>query len=272
MRRFHLWALGLALFLASCGSHAQDAQDAGTSSGKDDVSVEETSPRQDDPNGGLRDTIVMEPVFGYRFSIQGDFDGDGKIERLTEHYISGIDRNEVAKFYSDISDYERFMTLVEQKQPISFLLSDNRRIDTLHVSNAPQVLGLSFLKNEGDLNGDGTDEISYVIDWADMSSINTYAVMTNINGQWKELYSFGIWDWQLPDFPGSVAYFGGFGLDARYFLQPDDTICLRQKKDLEDFPGLLRKIRPYVIEIIYCNPGSELDTAVIDLRAPRSED
>lgn len=272
MRRFRFWGFGLSLFLASCGNFIEDTQGAGTSSGADELSSEDAVLDPDDLDGGLNDTIVMEPVFGYRFSIRGDFDGDGKIESLTEHYISGIDRNEVAKFYTDISDYERFMTLVEQKQPMSFLLSDNQRIDTLHVSSAPQVLGLSFLKNEGDLNGDGADEISYVIDWADMSSINSYTVMTNVNGQWRELYSFDIRDWQLPDFPGSVAYYGDFGLDGRYFLQPDDTICLRQKKELKDFPGLVRRIRPHVIQIIYCNPAIEMDTAVIDLRAPRSED
>ncbi|MGG9961194.1 hypothetical protein [Ferruginibacter sp. SUN106] len=115
----------------------------------------------------------IKPVFGYRFIISGDFDGDGKKEQLIEHFFSGVDNKETNKFYEGLSDYDQLVALTVKKDPVSFVLSDNKNIDTLGISSTSQLLGLSFLKNEGDLNGDGTDEVSYVVNWASWSSVNT---------------------------------------------------------------------------------------------------
>lgn len=150
-----------------------------------------------------------KPIMGYRFVISGDFDGDGKQEQLTEHYYSAIHHTETNKWYADI-DYDELVRLTMQKEPYTFLLSDNARIDTFHISNTHQQLGLSYLKNEGDLNGDGTDEISYVVNHADWSSLNTWHIATYNDNQWQILYSFTIWDWQLPDLPGTASQYGLF--------------------------------------------------------------
>lgn len=103
----------------------------------------------------------MDPVLGN--IISGDFDGDGKKERLVE-YSSGFD---IDSFYDSSTDYDQLVTLTEKKNLYSFVISDNKCIDTLHINSGGEILGLFYLKNEGDLNGDGTDEVSYVIDWAD---------------------------------------------------------------------------------------------------------
>jgi len=45
--------------------------------------------------------LKLKPVFGYRFSITGNFDGDEKKDTLTEHFFSGIDHKETNKFYEN---------------------------------------------------------------------------------------------------------------------------------------------------------------------------
>lgn len=134
-----------------------------------------------------------KPVLGYRFIISGDFDGDGKKESLIEHFYSKLDNKPTNKFYENLPDYNKLITLLCLKQPMSFLNSDNKRIDTLHIDGYTNF-GLSYLKNEGDLNGDGTDEVSYVVDWADRSNSNAWNLVTYKNNKWIELYSFPIWD------------------------------------------------------------------------------
>lgn len=201
---------------------------------------------------------------GYRFIISGDFDGDGKQEQLTEHYYSAIDHAETNKWYADI-DYEDLVLLTMQKEPYTFLLSDNPRIDTFHISNTTQQLGLSYLKNEGDLNGDGTDEISYVINHADWSSINTWHIATYKNNQWQVLYTFTIWDWQLPDLPGTASQYGLFGLMDKNPISGPDTINLLLEKQLLEFEGLVKKIDTNKIRIIYHTDEAEIDTMIVTL-------
>eukprot|EP01035_Chromulina_nebulosa_P064677 gene64677-88475_t len=49
-------------------------------------------------------------------------------------------------------DYDDLVDRINKRNLRSFLLSDNVGIDTLHIGGG---LGLSLLRNEGDLNGDG---------------------------------------------------------------------------------------------------------------------
>lgn len=205
------------------------------------------------------------PVFGYRFVIEGDFDGDGKREALTEHYVSTLDNNETDKFYEDM-DYDELVALTVKKAPYSFLLSDNPLIDTMRISTNAQQFGLAYLKNEGDLNGDGTDEISYVINYADWSSSNTWHIATYKNGQWQTLYRFAIWDWQLPDLPDTHNRYGLFGLEDKTIIPANDTLNRRIEQNLLDFEGLVKKMENNRIRIIYSNDEAELDTMIIRLK------
>jgi len=139
--------------------------------------------------------VAHHPVFGYRFVITGDFDGDGKKEKLIEHYYNGIENKETNKFYDGLIDYGDLVEQASRDKTYSFVLSDNKNIDTLNIASDGRSFGLSYLKNEGDLNGDGTDEVSYVVNNADWSNLNTWHIMTYKKGQWKDLYYFAIWDW-----------------------------------------------------------------------------
>jgi hypothetical protein len=207
----------------------------------------------------------IKPIFGYRFIISGDFDGDGKKEQLIEHYFSRLNNKESNKFYDGLSDQGQLVDLTVKKQPFSFALSDNKAIDTLHIAENLQLLGLLYLKNEGDLNGDGTDEVSYVVDWADWSSLNTWHIVTFKNKKWKEIYSFDIWDWQLPDLPETFNQYGLFGLEKRVIIT-NDTLNKRLEKELNSFEGLVKKIKRNKIQVIYRNKEGDGDTLVVDLK------
>lgn len=207
----------------------------------------------------------IKPVLGYRFIISGDFDGDGTKEKLTEHFLSGLDNKETNKFYENLPDYEQLVALTEKKEPISFITSDNKRIDTLHISSDKQLLGLFYLKNEGDLNGDGSDEVSYVVNWADWSSLNICHLITYKNKKWTELYSFPIWDWQLPDLPETFDQYGPFGLEQKIINTVDDTLNKRLENEFLNFEGLVKKIKTNQVQVIFRNKEADEDTMVVDL-------
>jgi len=110
-----------------------------------------------------------------------------------EHYFDSETNKEVAKFIEGMEDATRTMRI----SPFSFMLSDNNKIDTLKIASGAQVSGVLFIKNEGDLNEDGRDEISYVIHWSDWSSLNTWHIVTYRNNQWEEFLKFPITEFQL---------------------------------------------------------------------------
>jgi len=208
----------------------------------------------------------LKPIFGYRFVIKGDFDGDGKTETLVEHFFDRLTNKETNKFYDSL-DYDRLVgIIVKYKDPFSFILSDNKNIDTLIIYSGGQLLGLSFLKNEGDLDGDGADEISYVVNWADWSNLNTSHLMTYKHNRWKELYSFEIWDWQLPDLPQTFNQYGPFGLQDKIINTTNDTTYQRLTKELESFRGFIKKIKTNKIQVRFRNEESMEDSTIVDLQ------
>lgn len=205
----------------------------------------------------------IKPVFGYRFKISGDFDGDGNKENLTEHYVSGIDGKETNKLYEGLTAFSQLVELVDRKKPISFVRSDNPRIDTLPISSNGQLLGLSYLKNEGDLNGDGTDEVSYVIDCADRSNLNTWHIVTYKDRQWKPLYSFSIRDYQLPDLPQTFNQHGPFGLEDKVVNTTNKKVNKQLERELLKFKGLVKKVGTNKIRITgYDDYGEDLNITV----------
>ena len=212
-----------------------------------------------------KSSAKLIPILGYRFRITGDFDGDGKKEILTEHFISGIDHKETYKFYEN-GDYDTLVSLNHGKKPISFLSCNRKGIDDYMIDSGGSSLGLAYLKNEGDLDGDGADEISYVVDWADWSNVNDCNIMTYKDHKWKELYSFEIRDWQLPDLPQTYNQYGLFGLENKIVNEEDTAANKIIEKNLKDFRGLIKKIADNKIRITNMSIDAEKDTRVVDLR------
>ncbi|MFC4263981.1 hypothetical protein ACFOWM_13910, partial [Ferruginibacter yonginensis] len=253
-------------FFASCDTSKKKKVDIKTLSHNDTL-----QPYRSNTKNQLQETLKtitknIKPIFGYRFIISGDFDGDGKKEKLVEHYYSALDNKETNKFYDSLSEYEQLVELTIKKKPFSFVLSDNIIIDTLHISFGGQLLGLAYLKNEGDLNGDGTDEVSYVVNWADWSNLNTWHLVTYKNRMWTELYSFPIWDWQLPNLPKTFNQIELFELEQKIINTTNDTINKKIEKELSNFKGLVKKIKRSKIQVIFRNDEAEEDTMIVDLK------
>lgn len=206
------------------------------------------------PAVGSPDSCLV-PIMGSRLVLQGDFDGDGLADTLTEHFFSNIDHLETNKYYKDL-DYDLMVKLNDHQSPFSFVSCSNSKIDTLQIGSG-LMFGLSWLKNEGDLNGDGTDELSYVVDLADWSSLNHCTLMTYRNHQWEVLYRFPIWDWQLPDLPMTDSEYGLFGLQ-------DKVIGGDAAASRENFSGFIKKIKSGKIMVWFENKG-EQDSAIIRL-------
>ncbi|QEM04161.1 hypothetical protein DIU31_011820 [Mucilaginibacter rubeus] len=216
--------------------------------------------RQVNPKGGGQEKPRL--VWGYRFVINGDFDGDGRQEKLTEHYFNGLTNKETNKFYN--GDYDYDIKMANGKRSYSFIVCDNeliRRIDVVPVGN----FGLLYLKNEGDLNGDGGDEISYVTNKADWSSFNEYKIMTYKNRKWVVLYWFPIWEWQLPELPRVGNQTVALGSNQVIALN-SDTTDKKLLKELKVFNGLVKKAGKNKIQIIYRSKDISQDTIIVGLK------
>lgn len=206
----------------------------------------------------------LKPVLGYRFIIEGDFNGDGKKEKLIEHYYSEKEKKETCKYYENIEELDQLIAVTIRKQTRSYLLSDAKKIDTLNF-NYLDNFGLAFLKNEGDLNGDGTDEISYVLDYADYSSLNSWHIATYKNNQWKDIYTFPIWDWQLPDLPDAPNQYGLFGVQNKIITTENDSLNKALEKQIKEFKGLVHKVKKNRIEVIYRTDDADEGKKIVKL-------
>ena len=127
--------------------------------------------------------------------IEGDFNGDGEKEKIYESFVSSFDNQEIVLEHTD--DYEYLVEQVVKLSPKVSLKCSDRRIESLQLSENAQLFGVSWLRNIGDVNGDGSDEISVVIDWADWSSVNWCLIYTYKSGGWVEMDKFEIREWQL---------------------------------------------------------------------------
>jgi len=194
------------------------------------------------------DISYFKPIWGYRFAITGNFMGSGKIDTLYEHYYSMARHRETNKFFDSV-EYDDMVGLAIEQNPWSFLTCSNKKIDTLQISRDGQLFGIAWLKNEGDLLGDGKDEISYVVNWADWSSLNTCHIMTYTTHGWKELYHFEVHDWEIPDLPDYQTDYGLFGADGGHSSYKNDTVNQRLLKEMKLFSGFIRKVRPGIIEV-----------------------
>jgi hypothetical protein len=91
-----IWRFATALLLEAIALLTFVGFYSCNSNKKHSIIVEKDTSKVQTPKDSV--VITHRPVFGYRFVITGDFDGDGRKERLVEHYYSGIDNKETYKF------------------------------------------------------------------------------------------------------------------------------------------------------------------------------
>lgn len=145
-------------------------------------------------------------IWGYRFVLVGDFDGNQQQDTLVEAFVDSTGK-ETNKFFENLEllDYQLYTKIWKTK---SYMYCSNATIDTFR---ATSHLGVEYAEVIGDIDGNGTDEIGIVPYHADMSSMNVYSIYTYKEGKWMEFYSFGIRDWRFPVLPGYNPLYGLFG-------------------------------------------------------------
>lgn len=207
----------------------------------------------------------IEPIWGHRFQVSGDFNADGVQDTLKEHFYSHRDHKETNKYFSGIDDALILYDSVDARVCQSFLLCSNPKLDTVPIGG---VLGPLWLRNEGDLDGDGGDELSFVESYPQQSSMNECVIASFKNGKWKILYRFEIREWQFPPLPQAGKTYGLFGGESQYTIDVSDSVNLQLQKQLDDFPGLITKLKDGKIEVQTFNSEMIDTTLVVDLSKP----
>ena len=85
--------------IVSCDSSTMQNQNDKTVSQSDTSQPNSTKTTKQIEESIKTTSNNLKPVFGYRFILTGDFDGDGSEEKLIEHFVSGVDSKETNKFY-----------------------------------------------------------------------------------------------------------------------------------------------------------------------------
>ena len=209
------------------------------------------------------DQQEIKPIWGHRFKISGDFDGNGQQETLTEFYYSHRDQKETNKYFKGIEDVWVLYDSAEIRKCQSFLLCSNSKLDTIPVSG---ILGPIWLKNEGDLDGDGGDEVSFVASYPQQSSLNFCRLLSYKKNQWKELYTFEIREWQIPPLPQAGKTYGLMGSDGLYETDKDDSLNRDLAEAFNAFPGFISKIKNGKVKIYTFTEMAEDTVVVLDLK------
>jgi hypothetical protein len=134
----------------------------------------------------------------------GDFNGDGKEDQLKETLISVV-KNQSIDALPQL-EYDSLVSFINEKKPVLNLKSENKNIPELILTKNASF-GLLWINNEGDLDNDGADEVSVVIDWADWSQVNSCIVCSLKKDKWIEYAKFDVREWQIsqnPDFKGFI--------------------------------------------------------------------
>mgnify|MGYP003623370535 CR=1 FL=1 len=186
----------LLVFIFSC-NNAQKTNAQNDSASDTIVSVSDTVQTVCDEVDANKLTINPQPI-----KVAGRWRNKETIDTL---YISLYSRKlnkEIASplFFIDKCEYDRLVGFAVELDPIVYIFNNNNPTDTLKIENeSGQLFGLYFAVNEGDLDGDGLDELLYMVDWADWSSTNTFHIASYKNNKWIDLYSFPVWEWQFDE-------------------------------------------------------------------------
>ncbi|MFT4224650.1 hypothetical protein [Dysgonomonas sp.] len=166
--------------------------------------------------------------------VVGDWDGTGRRDTLYECYYSRVLKREIVSplfLYRDKISYDSLVDIASNLDPVIYIVNKNQSMDTITIDARGQLFGMYFLDNKGDLDGDGKDELLYMTNFADWSSVNTYNICSRKNGKWINLYNFAVWEWQ--------------------FEEGDKNV--------------IKKLPDYKIKITFCNEEAMEDTKIVDL-------
>jgi len=178
--------------------------------------------------------VVMIDVL--RPAITGDFDGDSITDTLRSVLYS---RTQKKVLYQIPEDAE--MGYMCEQDPVFYLSPNKSSIPRLRYAEwSCQIYGPSKLANIGDLNNDGKDEVILIMNFADMSSLNGCHIFSLCNNQWKDIFSFRIYEFVLEDEMN-----GNNPNDVSHFIyRKDSTIFYRELMPEGDMIKKMKKLNP----------------------------
>lgn len=91
-------------------------------------------------------------------------------------------------YLPDCEDYMESAEATTRKSPTLYLLNET---DSIFIHKG-QVFGVIYFKNEGDVNNDGLDDIGYIGDWADLSNLNSYKLLSWNGSEWITILDYQI--------------------------------------------------------------------------------
>lgn len=183
------------------------------------------------------DTLLKKskPIFGYRFIVFGDFDGDKIQDTLIERYTDSLRVNEVAK-YNENYQYEDLLFLSGWFNYQSFFEFKNKKVKKALEGGQ---LGVLYAENCGDLNGDGADDLLILPQLGDFSNCSTAHFFSLKNGKWLNIFDVGVWEWQFSQTPQasmSPALFGNYNFE----YSNNDTVNYELNKALQKYQFIKR--------------------------------
>lgn len=236
MKKMYLIIIAiLAIVAVSCTNKKQEEKRAGTDTTALETENHSLSTLLPSLDG---DSSVSVNIKSYHPSeVKGNWKADGKEITLKEEYFSRkLQKNIIpAYIYNDVLDYDSVVSITIDLRPALYLTSVDNSIDTLFVSDISQLFGFYLLKNEGDLDGDGGDELGIIVNFADYSSTNYYDILSYKNGKWVTLYSFPIWEWQLDDGTKLLSKAGNNKIKITF--RNDDAVAEEKIVDLSKLRG-----------------------------------
>ena len=161
-------------------------------------------------------------VFGQ--SLVGDFDGDGTRELLQ---VVVRDHQTGRQLPAAPQPAQRDSLLAQHSPSTLLEIADGDWPTAILATPETPHWGVSYLQLEGDLDGDGGDELSVVVHWTDVSTVTTLSLWSYKAGAWTRLHEQTIRGSSLPRAAGAGApdflrpVGGQTGWVQSYFLNED---------------------------------------------------
>jgi hypothetical protein len=185
------------------------------------------------------------PIWGYRYSLEGDFDGNGVQDTLIERFIDANTQEETNKFFSDLPLMDHQLYDYKERQVEAFLEDKHQKIGRL---NELGQMGVYYGEVIGDVDENGTDELGIVGFDAYPSSLCNYSIFSYDvkKKEWKILFHFRVREWEFPQLPAYNKVYGPFGS----FEEKEITDQQRngQLEDEQKAFERVRKVSPKCIE------------------------
>lgn len=189
------------------------------------------------------DRVLKNTFFHLKkLSITGDFDGDGKVDTLSQNTINKQTKQPIDSFpdsqWNSIENYFWLMNADVQ------LFMSNKPCDTLHLGAGGS---LYCLINIGDNNKDKKDEVAVVVDYYDLTNISTCVIYSLCGNKWKEIKSFKVFesafDYEGDSIPNSKQINGylEYRKNKWYYIDYYDWFNAETDKDTMLKPLIIKK-------------------------------